>query len=323
MTTSSPSRTRPVWPELPAHVRGALEGRLGAPVLAWTSHDGGYTPGMASTLRTARGSVFVKAVAVEHDFSAEMYRQEAQRSSLLPDGVPAPRLRWLAEVPGLAGDDWVAVAFDALTGNPPRVPWRPDELDAVVDLAARIAEHDIPPGALPETADELPSELTRRLADERPAGLGSYDPWLADHLDRLAEIEGDVVEAVAGTSLLHGDLRGDNAVVVDDPSGAGVRAIAVDWPFAVRGAAFTDVVGMLPSVRLEGGPPPWEVLERHPLPAGTDDGAVRAYLVALTGYFVHSSLQPPPPAVPHVRDFQRRQAEVCIEWLRHPPALWV
>ncbi|WP_402376311.1 aminoglycoside phosphotransferase family protein [Isoptericola rhizosphaerae] len=318
MTTPSQRRTRPVWPEIPAHVRGALEGRLGAPVTAWTSHDGGYTPGMASTLRTSRGDVFVKAVSAEHDFSAAMYRREAGRSALLPDGVPAPRLRWLAEVSGPSGDDWVVVAFDALTGNTPRVPWQPDELDVVMDLAARIAEHEIAPGVLPEMADEWPPGLTQRLADERPAGLSSYDPWFADHLDRLAEIEGDVVEAVAGTSLLHGDLRGDNAVVVEDPSGAGMRAIAVDWPFAVRGAAYTDVVGMLPSVRLEGGPPPWEVLERHPLPSGTDDDAVRAYVVSLTGYFVHSSLQPPPPAIPHVRSFQRAQAEVCIDWLRRP-----
>lgn len=40
------------------------------------------------------------------------------------------------------------------------------------------------------------------------------------------------------------------------------------------------------------------------------------FLVALTGYFVRSSLQPPPPGIPHVRPFQRAQGEVCVAWLR-------
>jgi hypothetical protein len=43
---------------------------------------------------------------------------------------------------------------------------------------------------------------------------------------------------------------------------------------------------------------------------------VRAYAAALAGYFVHESLLPDPPGIPHVRAFQRAQGEVCIEWLR-------
>ncbi|WP_277212463.1 aminoglycoside phosphotransferase family protein [Isoptericola croceus] len=317
MTTPTQARTRPVWPELPAHVRAALEGRLGGAVTAWTSHDGGYSPGLASTLWTPHGPVFVKAVAVEHELAATLYRQEAHRAALLPDGVPTPRLRWLHEVPASDADDaWVAVAFDAVPGRSPRSPWVPDELDAVMTLAGRVTEHEIAPGVLPEMADELPQGLARRLADERPDGLATYDPWLTENLDRLAEIETDAGAAVAGSSLAHGDLRGDNVVLTG--AGGTLRAVAVDWPYAVRGAAFCDVVGMLPSIRLEGGPAPWEALGRHPLPVGTDEDAVRAYLVALTGYFVHASLQPPPRGIPHVRAFQRAQAAVCIDWLRRP-----
>jgi cysteine desulfurase/selenocysteine lyase len=57
-------------------------------------------------------------------------------------------------------------------------------------------------------------------------------------------------------------------------------------------------------------------LERVAPDSAPARAAVTAYLAALTGYFVHESLQPPPPGIPHVRAFQRAQGEVCIAWLR-------
>ncbi|MEU2202532.1 phosphotransferase [Isoptericola sp. NPDC019482] len=317
--TATSARTRPVWTDLPTAVRAGIEARLGAPVTGWTSHDGGYSQGLASTLRTDRGAVFVKAVGPEHSFTVGLYRQEAERAALLGDGVPAPRLRWLAEVGGAEGPDWVALAFDAVDGRPPAQPWREDELRAVLDLAVEVGEHEVGAGVLPEFAAELPAHLTGRLAAERPEGLGSYAPWLAQHLDGLATLELEAPAAVVGNRLVHGDLRGDNALLVGGGPGRGaarVRAVAVDWAYPGRGAAFCDLVGMLPAVQVEGGPAPEEALRLRPLPAGTDEDAVTAYLVALTGYFVHSSLQPPVPGIPHLRAFQRAQGEVCLAWLR-------
>ncbi|MGW8567231.1 aminoglycoside phosphotransferase family protein [Isoptericola sp. NPDC055881] len=320
MTVTPTTRARPAWTDLPAPVRGAVEARLGATVTAWASHDGGYSQGLASTLRTAQGSVFVKAVGPEHPHTVGLYREEARRAALLPLGVPTPRLLWSTEVPSTGdGPDggWVALAFETLPSRPPRTPWHDEELRAVLELAAGVAEHQVAPGLLPDFETELPTDRTGRLAAERPTGLATYDPWLAQHVDRLAALELDAPAAVTGSVLVHGDLRGDNALLVDAPAGVrGPRALAVDWPNAARGAAFCDLVGMLPAVHLEGGPPPEEALRLRPLPAGTDEDAVTAYLVALTGYFVHSSLQPPPPGIPHVRAFQRAQGEVCVAWLR-------
>jgi hypothetical protein len=315
MPPTVPARRRPAWPELPAVVRAAVRDRIGAPVTGWTSRDGGYSPGMASVLETPRGRVFVKATGPGNDVALSLYRQEARRAAALPATVPAPALRWSLEVDAGDAGEWVVVAADAVPGRAPRTPWRAAELDAVVDLARRIAAHDLAPGALPEAADELPSGRWALLADDRPQGLAAYDPWVAANLDRLAALAAPVREAVTGSCLAHGDLRGDNALLVDAPSGA-PHAVAVDWPFAVRGAPFLDLVAMLPSVRLEGGPEPEEVLRRHPLPAGVEAEAVTCYLADLVGYFAHASLQPPPPGIPHVRAFQRAQAEVGVAWLR-------
>lgn len=316
--TATTTRTRPVWPDLPAAVRARIEARLGAAVTGWTSHDGGYSQGLASTLRTDRGAVFVKAVSTEHEFTVRLYRQEAERATTLGERAPAPRLRWTTEA-AADGQDWVALAFDAVVGRAPAQPWREDELRAVLDLAVEVGEQEVAAGVLPDAEAELPAQLVGRLAAERPAGLASYDPWLAGQLDRLATIELDAPAAVAGDRLVHADLRGDNAVLVERGPGrgaGGLRAVAVDWAYAARGAAFCDLVGMLPAVQVEGGPTPEEALRLRPLPAGTDEDAVTAYLVALTGYFVHSSLQAPPPGIPHVRAFQRAQGEVCVGWLR-------
>jgi hypothetical protein len=313
-TPPSVTRSRPTWPELPAAVRSAVEERLGGRVERWASHDGGYSNGLASVLETSAGErVFAKAADASNPFTQELYREEARRVAMLPPGVPTPAFRWTATV-GAAGDPWVVLAFDAATGRPPRQPWRTDELAAVVALAGRIGEHEVEAGALPEAADGFPTGHWEELAGGELRGLETYDPWVSTNLERLAGLAAHAVEAVRGGSLLHGDLRGDNALVDRGP--AGVTAVAVDWPYASRGAAFTDVVGMLPAVLLEGGPQPEDVLAAHPLRPGTDPEAVTAYLAALTGYFIASSLRPPPPGIPHVRAFQRAQGDVCVAWLR-------
>ncbi len=308
----APSRVRPSWPDLPAAVRAAVETRLGAGVSGWTSHDGGYSQGLASTLRTDAGDVFVKAVGPEHPFTADLYRLEARTARALPAGTPAPALRWVLDDDLDGAGTWVALAFDAVPGRAVATPWRDDELAAVADLARRIGEVEVPADSpLPRFADTVEWREWEELADRRPAGLGTYDPWVADRLDRLAVLASAWPEATAGDHLVHGDLRGDNTVLVDR------AAVAVDWPCAARGAAFCDAVGMLPAVQVEGGPPPEEVLRRHPLSRDVEPDAVTSYLAALTGYFLKSSLDPAPPGIPHLRAFQRAQAEVGVAWLRH------
>ncbi|WP_206061757.1 hypothetical protein [Nonomuraea basaltis] len=68
-------------------------------------------------------------------------------------------------------------------------------------------------------------------------------------------------------------------------------------------------MGLLPSVGMQGGPPPHELL--------TDpDPAVTAVVAAVAGYFVRQGRQPDPPGIPTVREFQRAQGVVALDWLR-------
>jgi hypothetical protein len=312
------TRVRPTWPDLPAHVRDAIVAKLGGPVTAWASHDGGYSPGWALSLESASGGAFVKAASTEYEVAARFHRREAQRAGALPDGVPAPAFRWIMELPdaGVADRAWVVIASDVVHGRAPRTePWDLDDLDRLQHLARRIARHEVPAGGVfPAFSGEPDPAL---LADERPAGLVTYDPWLAANLDRIAEIASPErqAEALAGPNLVHADLRADNALIVQRPRGA-EEAVAVDWPHAQRGAPFVDQTGMLPAVHAAGGPSPQQVLERTPLPAGVDPEAVTVWVAVLTAYFARTSLLEPPPGIPHVRAFQRVQAEACIPWLR-------
>jgi len=300
------TRQRPTWPELPDNLRGIIETRTGA-VTAWTSHDGGYSPGPALTLTTATGRVFVKAAdAVEHPFSADLHRREALTTALLPSNVPAPALRW--SVDSDAASDWVVLGFDAVDGRSPRVPWSAEDVRSVADVVETLAAIPAPAG-LPEFRDSMTFDGWRSLAGDA-SGLETYDPWAVANLDRLAGIEPSWTEAVAGDVLVHQDLRGDNVLLT-----AG-GAVVVDWPYASRGAAFCDLVGWLPSLKLEGGPDPEEMVASTRVGREADPEALTTFVVALAGFFVHGSLQPPPPGIPHVRAFQRAQGEVCLDWLK-------
>ncbi len=90
----------------------------------------------------------------------------------------------------------------------------------------------------------------------------------------------------------------------------------MDWPHALRAAPWFDLLVMLPCVRAQGGPDPDEVFTAHPVGRTADPAAVTAALAALTGYFLHGSLQPAPPGLPTLRPFQRAQGDAALAWLR-------
>jgi hypothetical protein len=94
---------------------------------------------------------------------------------------------------------------------------------------------------------------------------------------------------VAGDTLLHADLRADNILIIDH------GAIVVDWPWACRGAAFTDLVLFAPSVTMQGGLQPADLLASSRSGRAADSPAVAALVCALAGYLTQRSLQPPPP----------------------------
>ncbi|MEJ1087483.1 phosphotransferase [Microbacterium sp. Mu-80] len=109
--------------------------------------------------------------------------------------------------------------------------------------------------------------------------------------------------------LIHGDLRADNILLADD------RARFIDWPYAVRGAAWFDLPSLLPSVEAGGGPScevAWTVFEEFGAPQPDEHLPL---IAGIASYFWFAQAQPEPLGVPGLRAFQRAQAVPALRWL--------
>jgi aminoglycoside phosphotransferase (APT) family kinase protein len=300
---------RLAYDDLPAHVRAWVEDQLESSVVSAVTQPGGFSPGVAARLVCASGSrAFVKAVSTEaNPRSPDMHRREARITAALPPEAPAPRL--------LASYDdgtWVALVLEDIDGRHPHLPWQPAELRGVIDMVDELFD-DLTPCPLADARqvdedwrDEF-SGWRDAVACGAPAGL---DEWCVRHLDELAALEAQWVDAAAGDTLLHLDLRADNMLVGAD------RMWLVDWPWAACGAPVFDLVAFAPSVKMQGGPEPEEVLSMSRYGRLADPDAVTALVATVTGYFLLHALRPPDPGLPTVRAFQQAQGEVALRWLR-------
>ena len=177
-------------------------------------------------------------------------------------------------------------------------PWSTREIASA--RAALDAVHATPP---PEGLPSL--EDGRARLDGWVDVAADPEPLLSTHLCSREWLEGalpflrDASAAceLAGDELLHLDFRSDNLCFCDG------RLRLVDWNHACVGNGLLDVVAWLPSLRLEGGPEPWEVV--------ADSGGLAALIA---GFFASRAGLPPHPSAPTVREFQRRQAAVALPW---------
>jgi hypothetical protein len=125
--------------------------------------------------------------------------------------------------------------------------------------------------------------------------VGASDAWAERALPVLAEAE--AAAEFGGDDLLHLDVRSDNICFLEE------RTVFVDWNWACTGNGRLDVVSWLPSLALEGGPQPDEIVDDEP-----ELGAV------IAGFFASRAVQPEIPTAPRVRTFQKAQLAVALPW---------
>jgi len=303
------------WADLPVRVRAEVEELLGAPVVVANGQHGGFSPGSADRVRTATGRrAFVKAVSSAlNEHSPGIHRREAAVAAALPEQLPAPRL-----IGGYDDGDWVALVFADVEGRHPRTPWTPAELGLVLDALLEVAETPLP--AELERLPRLKQELTEPFGGwtrirERPPE--ESDPRVLRNLPRLGEMARAGLAALDGHSLVHTDVRADNILITADR-----RAILVDWPWACVGAPWMDALSLLLNVRTFD--PQFDVdamLASHGVFAAADAEGLDGVLAGLGAYFTDAARQPPPPGLPRLRDFQRRQGKAAVHWLRERTGL--
>jgi Ser/Thr protein kinase RdoA (MazF antagonist) len=206
--------------------------------------------------------------------------------------------------------------FEDIDGWAPAQPWQQRELTRVLEAVTGLAKALSPaPIAVPAVEDRFRFlgrgwQQLADAADQCSDDLTGLHPWARDRLGRLVIVEEGWSAAARGGALVHADIRADNILLTRD------RVYFVDWPWACLAASWFDLVAMLPSVKLQGGPQPEQILSKHPVAASADPDAVTAVLCALAGVFTYLSRQPDPPGLPTLRAFQRAQGEVALDWLR-------
>jgi Ser/Thr protein kinase RdoA (MazF antagonist) len=245
------------WADVPGPVRDAITQICGSAVTEARTQPGGFSPGVAARVVCADGSRhFVKAVSAEaNPVTPRLHRQEAAALAALDADIaardlPIPRLHGTVEE-----GPWVALVLDDVDGRHPELPWNSGDLGRVLAALDRLAEALTPaPAGVPTVGTTLGDAFTgwRSLAQSPPAD--GLDGWARDRLDGLAALEATWEEHAAGDTLLHTDVRADNLLLTPD------GVVVLDWPGACRGTAFVDPVFFAPSVAMQGGPEPRELI---------------------------------------------------------------
>jgi len=304
---------------LPIHVARTIDIALGDPIVSTTSIDHGFSPGVACIVRTFGGQEFFlkAACSVPSEHAGAFHRKEIAIASRLGPEVPTGRLIWSFDE-GTPG--WVVLVYKVVHGHSPELPWRSDDVDMVVDALNQLAT-TLTPSPIPEadigslTASGILGSGCWQRIHMRIAYPASFeppvpfDPWTRRHLDRLIELEGRVGDVVAGDTLLHIDIRGDNMLITDD------GVVIVDWPHAKVGAAWVDAVLFAPSLAMQGGPEPEDFIARIDVARAADPTAVTVCLAGLAGFHTYNSSLPPLEALPGLREFQAGQGAVARRWL--------
>jgi hypothetical protein len=288
------------WGHLPPAVRTQIEDRCGSPVVAADSKRGGFTPGFASVLTCADGSRhFVKAAstAAQRAF-ADSYREEALKLRALPEAVPAPRLLWMVD------EAWVVLGIEYVEARAPRRPWRSDELDLCLDALETVVQV-LTPAPREMELDPIGEELAAWPALWQTVRARHDLP----HADEAAALAAGYAEVVAGTTLVHLDVRDDNVLL-----GADGRAMFCDWNWPAAGAAWLDSLLLLIGPRGDGLDVEHVVASRALLRDVPTEHIDRV-LALLTGYFLRGAMEPVLPTSPYLRDVQRWQGEVVWDWL--------
>jgi hypothetical protein len=270
-----------------------IERAVGSRPVRYEPRPGGYSTAdrFAVTLADGR-SVFVKSA--EDPNMAGWLRREHEVYASLSGGF----------IPRLEGwdDDGVrpVLAIEDLSDADWTPQWDATRVVAVLESLAEVSNATPPPNT-PHVHDAF-AQLFDRWHDVEsdPAPFLSLGLRDAGWLDRSLPVILVAVDSaqVAGDRVCHLDVRSDNMCF------RGGRAVLVDWNWTSFANPAIDVAAWLPSLRVEGGPPPWEVLP--------DSGALGAFIA---GVWAAVAGLPPPETAPTVRDVQRRQLAVALDWI--------
>jgi hypothetical protein len=178
-------------------------------------------------------------------------------------------------------------------------PWRTGDVARLLETLQDVAATPLARGTLPDLEGDRGRVAGWLNVERDPApflslGLCSAG-WLTEALPSLLMAQD--LALLSGSELVHGDLRSDNLCFLPE------RVVLVDWNGARRGNAAFDRAALAPSLRLEGGPLPDELVP--------GDGALAALIC---GYFAANAGLRRIVDAPMVRWIQLRQLRLALPW---------
>jgi hypothetical protein len=275
-------------------LRARISTLLGRHVTAWRPALGGYTAAERWICTLENGASAFAKVAVDTR-TAQWLREEHHVYQYVDPPYMARLLGWSDDhsdrpillLEDLSHADW-----------PP--PWTQARIDQVLALISSVAATSAPLD-LPRLADQKESVFSGWATVARDPraflslGLCSM-AWLDRSLERLVQVEAEA--DVAGESFLHLDVRSDNLCF------DGARTVLVDWNLAAIGNPRIELIGWLPSLSIEGGPPPDQF-------SGPDDAP---FAVITAGHFAARAGLPPSSPTSGARISQLMQLEPSLAW---------
>lgn len=260
-----------------SHYRPALGGYTPAErwVVTFTDQSSGFAK-LATTSLTARW------LRAEHHWYSRLQGDFLPRLLAFEDHPEAPLL--LLE--DLSSGHW-----------PP--PWEGDALSRTLETLQRIAKTRPLPEELSSIEESRGFLSGWTSIAQNPAPFLSLKmcskEWLEQALPVLLAAQEKA--PLSGEDLLHFDVRSDNICILPD------RVVLVDWNAPAKGNGLFDLACFAPSLRLEGGPLPDELVPN----AGP-------FAALISGYFAANAGLPPIPNAPRVRWIQKRQLRIALPW---------
>jgi hypothetical protein len=254
---------------------------------------GGYSTADRFAVTLADGRrVFVKS-AEAPNLAGWLRREHEVYAALGGSFIPALEgwdddgVRPLLAIEDLSDADWT-----------PR--WDETRVAAVLAALEELAAATPPPNTPPVRESFAELFARWRVVESDPGPFLSVGLRDEAWLERALPVILEAVDAapVDGERVCHLDVRSDNMCFRDG------RAVLVDWNWTSLANPAADVAAWLPSARVEGGPPPWEVLP--------DAGELAAWIAGVWAAVVGL---PPPATAPTVRELQRRQLAVALDWI--------
>lgn len=236
----------------PGYLLNLVESAIGKRAKSWHVPDCGLSAAFRYTVVLEDASkVFVKAST--DDETEEWLRTEYLVLSSINSKFAPGVVAWIDDpgnYPVLISEDLSHAYWPASHAG---VTWRAGDYDLLFNALQNLSSIEPPAGLrkMQNYKQSLWSKIAHSPASFLKLQLCS-EQWLSKSINTLIHAESK--RDITGSCLVHNDTRSDNICILDK------QVKFVDWSHAAMGRASRNLSVLLPTLHLEGGPIPYEIM---------------------------------------------------------------